>query len=55
MNKIDNMYTPNRSISIVSVVMILVGIISGIIAFITDTHSAWTNLLFNKYFFLGIS
>ena len=55
MNKIENMYTPNRSISIASLVMILIGILSGIFAFITDSHAAWTNLLFNNYFFLGIS
>ena len=55
MNKIENMYTPNRSISIASLVMILIGILSGIFAFITDSHAARTNLLFNNYFFLGIS
>ena len=55
MNKTDNMYTPNRSLSIGSLVMILIGIISAIIAFNTDSHAAWTNLLFNNYFFLGIS
>ena len=49
------MYTPNRSISIASLVIILIGILSGIFAFITDSHAAWTNLLFNNYFFLGIS
>ena len=55
MNKTDNMYTPNRNLSIASLVMILIGILSGIIAFTSDTHAAWTNLLFNNYFFLGIS
>ena len=55
MNKINSLYTPSRRISIASLVMILIGIVSGIIAFVTDTHAAWTNLLFNNYFFLGIS
>ena len=55
MNKIDNMYTQSRSTHIASLVMILIGIISLTTAFITDSHSAWTNLLFNNYFFLGIS
>ena len=55
MNKTDNMYTPNRNIAIASVVMIIIGLISLTVAFITDSHAAWTNLLFNNYFFLGIS
>ena len=35
--------------------MILIGLISCTTAFINDVHSAWTNILFNNYFFLGIS
>ena len=56
MNKLDNnMFTPTRSINTASMVMILIGILSCAIAFFSDTHAAWTNLLFNNYFFLGIS
>ena len=49
------MYKPNKNIDKASIVMILIGLISCITAFVTDSHSAWTNLLFNNYFFLGIS
>lgn len=49
------MYKPNKNLDNASIVMILIGLISCIIAFVTDSHSAWTNLLFNNYFFLGIS
>ena len=57
MNKLDNsnMYSPTRSVSIASIVMILIGLLSATVAFISDSHAAWTNLLFNNYFFLGIS
>ena len=56
MNKLDdNMYTQTKKIKIISIVMIVIGILSCSIAFITDSHSAWTNLLFNNYFFLGVS
>ena len=56
MNKLDhNMYTPTKRINIISIVMIVIGILSCSVAFITDSHAAWTNLLFNNYFFLGIS
>ncbi len=56
MNKLDHkMYTPTKRINIISIVMIVIGILSCSVAFITDSHAAWTNLLFNNYFFLGIS
>ena len=57
MNKLENTntYTQTRSISIVLFAMIFIGLMSVIIAFINDSHSAWTNILFNNYFFLGIS
>ena len=57
MNKLEisNMYTQNRNVNIISLFMILIGLMSVIIGFVTDTHAAWTNLLFNNYFFLGIS
>ena len=49
------MYKPNKNIDNASIVMILIGLVSCTTAFVTDSHSAWTNLLFNNYFFLGIS
>mgnify|MGYP006202167555 CR=1 FL=1 len=57
MNKLDNinMYTLNKNLSVASLVMIIIGLFSIAIAFIFDNHAAWTNLLFNNYFFLGIS
>ena len=51
----NNMYKINKNTNIASLVMIFIGLISCIIAFSNDSHSAWTNLLFNNYFFLGIS
>lgn len=55
------MYKIDKNINTVSISMILVGIISCVLAFWTDRHgdhpfdNAWTNILFNNYFFLGIS
>ena len=49
------MYTINKNINIASLVMIAIGLFSGAVAFLSDSHSAWTSLLFNNYFFLGIS
>jgi hypothetical protein len=53
--KLDNMYKQNKKINTVLLIMILIGLISSVISFVTDSHSAWTSLLFNNYFFLGIS
>ncbi len=49
------MYTINKNIRIASLVMIVIGLFSAVVAFMSDSHSAWTSLLFNNYFFLGIS
>ena len=49
------MYQINKNISNISIALILIGLISSTIAFISNPHSAWTSLLFNNYFFLGIS
>ncbi len=49
------MYSINKNISIATMIMIAIGLLSAIIAFTSDSHSAWTSLLFNNYFFLGIS
>ena len=49
------MYKISKNTRLLSLVLILIGIISTSYAFITDAHAAWTSLLFNNYFFLGIS
>ena len=49
------MYKISKNTRLLSLGLILVGIISTSYAFITDAHAAWTSLLFNNYFFLGIS
>ncbi len=49
------MFEISNRLRLSSSIMIIVGVISLVIAFVTDPHHAWTNLLFNNYFFLGIS
>ena len=49
------MYKISKNTHLLSLGLILIGIISTSYAFITDAHAAWTSLLFNNYFFLGIS
>ena len=49
------MYKQNNNIKTISLIMIIIGIVSMIVAFLTDTHSAWVSLLFNNYFFMGVS
>ena len=49
------MYKISKNTRLLSLGLILIGIISTSYAFITDAHAAWTSLLFNNYFFLGIS
>tara|TARA_B100001057_G_scaffold45585_1_gene40665 strand:- start:3550 stop:4740 length:1191 start_codon:yes stop_codon:yes gene_type:complete len=49
------MYKISKNTHLLSIGLILIGIISTSYAFITDAHSAWTSLIFNNYFFLGIS
>ena len=49
------MYKISKNTHLLSLGLILIGVISTVYAFITDTHAAWTSLLFNNYFFLGIS
>ena len=49
------MYKVTKNIHLVSIVLILIGIVATSYAFMTDTHAAWTSLVFNNYFFLGIS
>ena len=49
------MYKISKNTHFLSLGLILIGVISTAYAFITDIHAAWTSLLFNNYFFLGIS
>ncbi|MDC3105279.1 quinol:cytochrome C oxidoreductase [bacterium] len=49
------MYKISKNTRLLSLGLILIGVISTSYAFITDSHAAWTSLLFNNYFFLGIS
>ena len=49
------MYKQNNNIKTISLIMIIIGVVSMIVAFLTDTHSAWVSLLFNNYFFMGVS
>ena len=48
------MYKISKNTHLLSLGLILIGVISTAYAFITDIHAAWTSLLFNNYFFLGI-
>jgi len=49
------MYKVTKNTHLVSIVLMLIGVVATSYAFMTDTHSAWTSLVFNNYFFLGIS
>ena len=49
------MFQLNRKLHFASILMIVIGLLSLAIGFMSDAHSTWTNLLFNNYFFLGIS
>ncbi len=49
------MFTINNKIKSISSIMMLIGLIAIVYGFINDPHSAWPSLLFNNYFFLGIS
>ena len=49
------MYSLNKNLNIISITMILIGVLSLSVGFINDAHGTWVSLLFNNYFFLGIS
>ena len=49
------MYKISKSTHLLSLGLILIGVISTSYAFLSDAKAAWTSLLFNNYFFLGIS
>lgn len=49
------MFIINKKAKNFSIALISIGIIALIFGFITDTHGTWPALLFNTYFYLGIS
>ena len=40
------MYSLNKNLNIISIIMILIGVMSLSIGFINDAHGAWVSLLF---------
>jgi len=49
------MFTITKNARNLSMVLMAIGLIALIFGFTTNPHSAWPSLLFNNYFFLGIS
>ena len=49
------MFTINKKAKNFSIALMSIGIIALIFGFVTDAHSTWPALLFNTYFYLGIS
>lgn len=49
------MFTIDKKAKNLSLYLIGIGLIAIVYGFFTDSHSAWPSLLFNTYFFLGIS
>jgi hypothetical protein len=49
------MFTIDKKAKNLSLFLIGIGLIAIVYGFLTDPHSAWPSLLFNTYFFLGIS
>jgi hypothetical protein len=49
------MFTITKNARNLSMVLMAIGLIALIFAFTTNPHAAWPSLLFNNYFFLGIS
>ena len=49
------MFTINKKAKNLSIALMAIGIIALIFGFATDAHSTWPALLFNTYFYLGIS
>ena len=43
------MYKQNNNLKTISLIMIIIGLVSLLVAFLTDAHSAWVSLLFNNY------
>ena len=49
------MFTITKNAKTLSMALMVVGLIALIFGFYTDAHAAWPSLLFNTYFYLGIS
>ena len=49
------MFTINKKAKNLSIALMSIGIIALIFGFVTDAHGTWPALLFNTYFYLGIS
>ena len=49
------MFTIDKKAKNFSLLLMGIGLIAIVYGFLTDSHSAWPSLLFNTYFFLGIS
>ena len=49
------MFTINKKAKNFSIALMSIGIIALIFGFVTDAHGTWPALLFNTYFYLGIS
>ena len=49
------MFTITKNARNLSFGLMIIGVIALILGFVNDAHSAWPSLLFNTYFFLGIS
>ena len=49
------MFTINKKAKNLSMALMAIGLIALIFGFITNAHGAWPALLFNTYFYLGIS
>ena len=49
------MFEISRNAKRLSIALMFVGLVALIFGFVTDAHRTWPSLLFNNYFFLGIS
>jgi len=49
------MFTITKNAKNLSFGLMIIGLIALVLGFVSDSHSAWPSLLFNTYFFLGIS
>ena len=54
-DKIKKMFTIDKKAKNLSMVLMAVGLIALIFGFVSNPHGAWPALLFNTYFYLGIS
>ena len=42
----------SKKLKTISLVLMVIGLISGVMAYMADTHRFWANILFSNYFFL---